>query len=139
MELSYLIFTGALSGVISALGHSVAWSAVALLQSPPQARTFASTTTLEVLEILLHMCAGAALGFLFWLSWGLAAVVDVAWWVRGVSFGCLCWLALALPAMASLAMIQRVSIAATASTASRWATTCVLTGLSCAWSWDRVM
>jgi hypothetical protein len=139
MELSYLIFTGALSGVISALGHSVAWSAVALLQSPPQARTFASTTTLEVLEILLHMCAGAALGFLFWLSWGLAAVVDVAWWVRGVSFGCLCWLALALPAMTSLAMIQRISIAAAASTASRWATTCVLTGLSCAWSWDRGM
>jgi hypothetical protein len=137
MELSYLIFTGALSGVISALGHSVAWSAVSLLQSPPQARTFASSTSIEVLEILLHLCAGAALGFLFWLSWGLAAVVDVSWWVRGVSFGSLCWLALALPVTVSLALTQRVSATSAASTASRWATTCIIAGLSCAWSWDR--
>jgi uncharacterized membrane protein (Fun14 family) len=139
MELSYLIFTGALSGVISALGHSVAWSAVSLLQSPPQARTFASSTTIEVLEILLHLCAGALLGLLFWLSWGLAAVVDVAWWVRGVSFGSLCWLALALPVTVSLALTQRVSATSAASTASRWATTCIIAGLSCAWSWDRAV
>jgi hypothetical protein len=139
MELSYLIFTGALSGVISALGHSVVWSAVTLLQSPARSRTFAATTTLEVLEILLHMGAGAALGFLFWLSWGLAAVVDVSWWVRGLSFGSLCWLALALPVTLSLAMTNRIGTWSAAATGSRWATTCVIAGLSCAWSWDRVM
>jgi hypothetical protein len=138
MELSYLLFTGALSGIISALGHSVVWSAIGLLQSPAQARTFAPSATVEVLEILLHMCAGAALGFLFWLSWGLAAVVDVSWWVRGLSFGSLCWLALALPTSLSFVMVQRVPAAVAASTASRWATTCVITGLSCAWSWDQV-
>lgn len=139
MELSYVLFTGALSGLISALGHSVVWSALGLLQPSAQARTLAPNATVEVLEILLHMGAGAALGFMFWLSWGLAAVVDVSWWVRGVSFGSLCWLALALPATASLAMIQRIPLVTAVSTASKWATTCVITGLSCAWSWERVM
>lgn len=138
MELNYLLFAGALSGVISALGHSVVSSAVALLQSPAQARTFAATTTLEVLEILLHLCAGAALGFLFWLSWGLAAVVDVSWWVRGVSFGSLCWLGLVLPVTASLSATHRISPRSAAATASRWATTCIIAGLSCAWSWEGV-
>lgn len=139
MELSYLLFTGALSGLISALGHSVLWSAMGLLSPSAQAHAFAPNATVEILEILLHMCAGTALGFLFWLSWGLAAVVDVSWWVRGLSFGILCWLALALPTTISVAMIQRMSPAAAASTASKWATTCVIAGLSCAWSWERVM
>lgn len=138
MELSYLIFTGALSGLISVLGHSVICSGLALLQATPRAQTFAANTRGEVFEALLHLCAGAALGLLFWLSWGLAAVVDVPWWVRGVSFGSLCWLALALPAAASLAIASRASIGSTAATAARWATTCVIAGLSCAWSWDRV-
>jgi hypothetical protein len=35
-------------------------------------------------------CSTARIALLFWLSWGLA-VVDVPWWVRGLSFGSLCW------------------------------------------------
>ena len=60
------------------------------------------------------------------------------WWVRGASFGSLCWLALALPATLSLTLAGKVSVGTVASIASQWATTCIIAGLSCAWSWDKV-
>lgn len=136
MELSYLLFTGALSGLISALGHSVLWSAMGLLSPSAQAHAFAPNATVEILEILLHMCAGTALGFLFWLSWGLAAIVQVEWWVRGLAFGGLAALAL-VPALLNTLLSGRMQGRMLAIFGSRWLTTCLIAGLGCAWSWER--
>lgn len=134
MELSYLMLTGSLSGLISILAHSAVWSGVQLLRGPAQGPA-AARAEVTVGEAVLHMMCGIALGALFWLSWGLAAVVDVAWWVRGLAFASLCWIALTAPVMIELAMARRLSKRDAALIAARWATTCVVAGLACAWSW----
>lgn len=133
-ELSYSMLTGSLSGLVSILTHAVFGSALELLRGRRHASAVTSGPP-QVSDALLHMLCGTGLGLLFWLSWGLAAVVDVPWWVRGLSFGSLCWLALALPAALNVALTRGLSLKATAVVASRWATTCLIAGLACAWSW----
>jgi hypothetical protein len=132
MDVSQLLLTGSLSGLISVLAHSVIGSAVEVLRGPLPA---APGATLRISEALLHMLSGAGLALLFWLSWGMAAVVDVPWWLRGGWFGGLCWLALALPGTLNLAMSRMVTVGVAAALALRWGTTCLITGLACAWSW----
>ena len=132
-QLLHLVVTGSLSGLVSVLAQSIAWTAVELVRAPANARA----STLGITDAFLHMLCGSCLGLLFWLSWGLAAVVEVPWWVRGLSFGSLCWLALALPAVISAARLQSGSPRAVALLAARWAFTCVLAALACAWNWQR--
>jgi hypothetical protein len=134
MELSYLLLTGSLSGLLSVLAYSIAETAIGWLR-----RSAVASPTLQVSEALLHMACGIGLAGLFWLSWGLAAVVQVPWWVRGLAFGGICWLALSVPGMANL-VVQRVLPARGAvGAAARWGTTCLVAGLSCAWSWERAI
>lgn len=132
MELSYLLFTGSLSGLISILGHSVLWSVVELAGGR---RSGANELQVQVTEAFLHMLFGVTLGFLFWLSWGLAAIVQVPWWVRGFVFGGLAALAL-VPALLDPLLSGRMHGKLLAIVGSRWLTTCLIAGLSCAWSWE---
>jgi hypothetical protein len=133
MELSYLLFTGSLSGLVSILGHSVLWSLVELAR--PR-RAGAYDLQVQIAEAFLHMVLGVTLGFVFWLSWGLAAIVDVAWWVRGLTFGALAATVL-LPALLNMLLTRQISNAVLAAFAARWLTTCIVAGLSCAWSWGQ--
>lgn len=133
MELPYLLFTGSLSGLISILAHSVVWS---LIESVRPKRAGAFDPQVQISEALLHMLGGIALGLLFWLSWGLAAIVDVAWWLRGLAFGGLAAL-LPLPPLLNARFAGRLDTPLLALFASRWLTTCFVTGLTCAWSWER--
>ncbi|PZN31618.1 MAG: hypothetical protein DIU71_09495 [Proteobacteria bacterium] len=133
MELYPILLTGVLSGLASVLANSVAWSTVAIWR-PPRGEV-APYAVLDIPAVLLHLIAGVGLGFLFWLSWGLAAVVDVPWWLRGLAFGSLCWLALAAPALIGFALATRAETRATAAVAAQWALTCLVTGLACAWHW----
>lgn len=133
MELSYLLFTGSLSGLISILAHSVVWSLIDSIR-PRRAGTF--DPQVQISEALLHMLAGIALGLLFWLSWGLAAIVDVAWWLRGLAFGGLASLA-TLPPLLNARFAGRLDSPLLALFASRWLSTCLVTGMTCAWSWER--
>lgn len=132
MELSYLLFTGSLSGLISILGHSVFWSVVELTG---RRRAGTLPQQVQVAEAFLHMLFGVTLGFLFWLSWGLAAIVKVAWWVRGLVFGSLAAAAL-VPALLDALLSGRMHGKLLAIVGSRWLTTCLIAGLSCAWSWE---
>jgi hypothetical protein len=138
MELAYLMLTGSLSGLTSILAHSVLWSGVEFARRSTKPAT-TGVAAVAVSEALLHMLCGIGLGAFFWLSWGLAGLVAVPWWVRGLSFAALCWFALTLPMLLELAFEKRVSPRAAALTASRWATTCLIAGLACAWSWERLM
>lgn len=136
MERSYLLLTGALSGLVSLLAHSVIWSIAEMLQ--PRLRiTNASSHQLDVPDILLHLFAGIGLGGLFWISWGLAALVDVTWWQRGLIFGGIASVMLATPAVISAGRAGRMNAGTILLVASRWLTTCVIAGLACAWSWGR--
>jgi hypothetical protein len=133
MDLTYLMFTGSLSGLVSVLLHSVLSSARTAV------RPGATIPPLQVSDALLHMLYGCGFALLFWLSWGLAAVVAVPWWIRGGAFGALCGLTLALPAILSVALKRGLAPRATAAIAGRWATTFLLAGLACAWSWERAV
>ena len=136
VELSYLLVMGSLSGLVAVLAHSVICSIYELLSSRGT-----SMSSLSFTDAFLHLICGTGLALLFWLSWGLAAVVDVPWWVRGVSFALLCWVPVSLPAVVaawiSAAPERGLSTKAMALMASRWATTCLIAGLACAWSWER--
>lgn len=133
MDLTYLMLTGSLSGLLSVLAHSVLWSAVDAV------RPGAAVAPLQFAEALLHMLYGTGFGLFFWLSWGLAAIVDIPWWVRGLSFGGLCWLAFAVPSLIGVALARAMPVTMTAALASRWATTSLIAGLACAWSWERTL
>ena len=52
--------------------------------------------------------------------------------------GCAC-VALTTPAVISVARARQIGAGTTALIASRWATTCLIAGLACSWSWERGM
>jgi hypothetical protein len=142
MERSYLLLLGALSGLVSVLLHVVLWSLIELARpargaAPINVETRAAMSRLDIPDILLHVLAGIGLGLMFWLSWGLAAVVSVPWWMRGLVFGGLAWTVLGLPAMISITRARSGARGATGVIALQWATTCLIAGLACAWSWER--
>ncbi len=131
MDLTYLMLTGSLSGLVSVLLHSI------LASVRTSARASAVIPPLQISDALLHMLYGSGFALLFWLSWGLAAVVDVPWWVRGLSFGSLCWLSFAVPSVVGVALARELPVATIAGLVTRWATTSLIAGLACAWSWER--
>ena len=133
MELSYLLFTGSLSGLVSILGHSVIWSVLELVRKPAAGTL---DPQVQISEAFLHMVCGVGLGLLFWLSWGLAAIVQVTWWIRGLVFGGLA-IALLVPILFNVAATGKRDSKLLTILFSRWLTTCLIAGMSCAWSWDR--
>jgi hypothetical protein len=135
MELSYLLLIGSLSGLVSVLVHAVLGSALdTMRRRAPQDHAHPQ---LQLSDALLHMLCGTGLGLLFWLSWGLAAIVAVPWWVRGATFAGLGAFTLALPAILDIAWTRGLTHRVTLAIASRWATTFLVAGLACAWSWER--
>jgi ethanolamine transporter EutH len=88
-------------------------------------------------DALLRAAAGAALGFLFWLGWGLIAVVGSPWYATGLLFGALCWAAIAAPVLATLLLHGRAQVRPVAAHAVEWLVTCLGVGLLCAFAWHR--
>lgn len=136
VPLSYLVIMGSLSGLVAVLTHSVIHSIYQLLRSGN-----AQTNTVSFTDAFLHLICGTGLGLLFWLSWGLAGMVNMPWWIRGLSFAMLCWVPVSLPAVVaawiSAGPERGLSTKTMALMASRWATTCLIAGLAFAWSWQR--
>lgn len=85
----------------------------------------------------LHAAAGTALGFLFWLGWGLIALVSAPWYATGLLFGLLCWSAGALPALAVLMLRLREFVPVALPHAVEWLVTSLAAGLFCALAWHR--
>jgi hypothetical protein len=134
MELSYLLLIGSLSGLVSVLLHAVLASLLETVRRVPAGQEHPQ---LQLTDALLHMLCGTGLGLLFWLSWGLAAIVAVPWWLRGTAFAGLSAVALALPAILDIAWTRGLTRRMTLAIVSRWATTFLVAGLACAWSWER--
>ena len=94
-------------------------------------------TVLLFADAALRAAAGAALGFLFWLGWGLIAVVGSPWYATGLLFGGLCWAAIAAPVLATLLLHGRAQARPVVAHALDWLVTCVGIGLLCALAWHR--
>jgi hypothetical protein len=85
----------------------------------------------------LRAAAGAALGFLFWLGWGLIALIGTPWYVVGLLYGALAWVALAAPVLGTLLLHGHGPARALAAHAVEWLFTCLAVGLLCALAWHR--
>jgi hypothetical protein len=85
----------------------------------------------------LFAAGGAALGFLYWLGWGLISLVNAPWYGAGLLFGLLVWAGVALPLTGVLALRQRGFSATALVLAVEWLGTCAAVGLSCALAWHR--
>jgi hypothetical protein len=134
MELIQILIHGAIAGLIAGtLNAIVAPLFILRAQVSPSWR--AQSVVLQLTSIGLHLLAGLALALLFWLSWGLIAIVSVAWWQRGLSFALLTWIALSWPLLANQVLQTRVTWPLVAKTAWDALCTCLLVGMACAWIW----
>ena len=86
---------------------------------------------------IVYGACGAAAGLLFWLGWGLIAIVGQPWFVVGPLFGVLAWVAVAMPALGTLLLQGYGSARAIAAHALEWLFTCLGVGLLCALAWHR--
>lgn len=92
---------------------------------------------MEALYVISHAAFGLGIGVLFWLSWGLPALVQINWWQRGLLFGLLNTLIFgALPVLMVRAVLKPltawvriylIELSCTSITAS----------LAASWAWSR--
>jgi len=88
---------------------------------------------------LLYGASGAALGFLFWLSWALVALVGAPWPAVGVLFGLLCWTGGALPVLGLMRLRLQESWRVVVVLGVEWLVGCLAVGTLCALTWHRIV
>jgi hypothetical protein len=138
IELIMCVFagvSGSLVGVLWSGFVTMPW--LARLQPAATAALRRENSTTLFSQALLMACGGAALGFLFWLGWALAALVNAPWYAVGALFGLLAWSGIAVPLLGTTALhLQRFTGAARV-LAVEWLVTCLAVGLFCALAWQR--
>ena len=87
---------------------------------------------------LLYGIGGAILGLLFFLGWGLIALVDAPWYAVGLLFGVLCWMGVALPTVGTLMLRIRAPLQVALVHGIEWLVVCVSAGLFCAYAWQSI-
>lgn len=135
MDLLLVLLHGALAGLSAGAlaGFIAAYIVDGDLNNPLwRKRTLAH----ELTAVAAHLLTGVVLALLFWLSWGLTAIVGVAWWQRGLTFAALAFGALVLPLLAIQALYMRVNARWFAAFAVDGVLTCAMVGLACAWTWS---
>ena len=138
IELWMSVFAGLAGGLAGVLWNGIVstpWLARhdAAVPGPSQGETAARVLA----GAALRAAGGAALGFLFWLGWGLIAIVGRPWYVVGLLFGGLAWLAIAAPVLGTLLLNSRASTRPVALHALEWLFTTVAIGLLCALAFHR--
>jgi hypothetical protein len=128
IELWMTVFAG-LSGGLS----GVLWSGLVTAAGG----TEGESASRVLVGAALRAAAGAALGFLFWLGWGLIALVDTPWYRVGLLYGALAWAALVAPALGTLVLRGHGPARPLVAHAVEWLLTCLTIGLLCALAWHR--
>ena len=138
IELWMTVFAGlagGLSGVLWSGLVTTPWLARDGLD--PAGASHAETAARVFVGAALRAAAGAALGFLFWLGWGLIAVIGVPWYATGLLYGTLGWAALAVPVLGTWLLASHGPPAPVVAHAVEWLFTCLAIGLLCALAWHR--
>jgi len=138
IELWMTVFAGLAGGLAGVLwGGMVTTPWLARGGHAPAAGSQAETAARVLAGAALRAAAGAVLGFLFWLGWGLIAVVGWPWYAVGLLYGTLAWLALVAPTLGTWLLRGHGPAAAVAAHAVEWLVTCLAIGLLCALAWHR--
>ena len=127
--------SGGLAGFVWSWLVSAPW--IARSGGGPHGSSGNAPLARQVAAAALFAFAGAALGFLYWLGWGLISLVNAPWYAAGLLFGGLAWAGIAMPLIGALALRLR-GFGGTALVLSvEWLVTCAAIGLSCAQAWQR--
>jgi hypothetical protein len=127
--------SGGLAGFVWSWLVSAPW--IARSGRGPQLHADSESLARQVAAAALYVLAGAALGFLYWLGWGLISVVNAPWYAAGLLFGGLAWAGIALPLIGMLALRMRAFGGTALVLAVEWLVTCAAIGLACAQAWQR--
>lgn len=138
IELVMSLFAG-ISGGLAGFVWSWLVSAPWMAGSAGDSRRGAESAPLarQLATAALFVLAGATLGLLYWLGWGLISVVNAPWYLTGLLFGGLAWAGIALPLIGALALRLSGFGRAAMVLAVEWLVTCTAIGLACAQSWQR--
>lgn len=138
LELWMTVFAGLSGGLAGVLWSGLVTTPWLTRGSDPASGDPQAETAARVLAgAALRGTAGAALGFLFWLGWGLIALVDKPWYAVGLLYGGLSWAALVAPVLGTLPLHGRQPTRPLAAHAVEWLFTCLVVGLLCALAWRR--
>ncbi|MCE3284208.1 MAG: hypothetical protein K0R70_464 [Steroidobacteraceae bacterium] len=139
IELIMTVLAGAAGGLVGTLWAGLVSAPLfahwpALRPQPWQPETAARLLT----GAALYGLCGAAAGLLFWLSWGLIAVVSTPWQVVGTVYGALLFTASGLPTLGALALKGRPHHGVVAVLAAEGLVAAISAGVLCAYVWHRV-
>lgn len=138
VELFMILLAGFAGGLVGTLWSGLVTGPV--LTHAPQLRPagWAPETALRLLAgALLYGIGGAVAGFLFWLSWGLTALVATPWPLVGLLYGALLWSIAVLPAVGIGGLRLRQPRALLALLALEYLVATGAVGLFCAYAWHR--
>jgi hypothetical protein len=138
IELWMSVFAGLAGGLAGVLWNGIVstpWLArnAATVPGPSHGETAARVLA----GAALRAAGGATLGFLFWLGWGLIAIVGRPWFAVGLLYGVLAWLAVAAPVLGTLLLNGHAPARAVVVHALEWLFTTVAIGLLCALAFHR--
>ena len=135
IELWMTVFAGLAGGLAGVLWSGIVTARLDGDGALPASRT--ETAARVFAGAALRGMAGAALGFLFWLGWGLIAIVGRPWYEIGLIYGALAWAAVAAPALGTLLLHGHGPARPVFAHALEWLFTCLAIGLLCGLAWHR--
>jgi hypothetical protein len=139
MELIFQLAAGAMGALTSVLLLALVTPVLARLCALSPATSGEPGAGSQIAQVAVRILAGVGFGLVFWLSWGLTAIVSVPWWQRGLVFALLAWAVFALPLLTAGALAQRMQWRAMFVTAVEWLVTAACVSMTCAWVWIRPM
>jgi hypothetical protein len=138
IELLMSLLAGFAGGLVGTLWSGIVSSALLSGARSAALQSWHSETAGRLfMGALVYGLGGAALGFLFWLGWGLVALVERPWPYVGLLFGLICWAGAALPVLGMLHLKLREPKRLAAVLAVEWLVACLAIGLLCAMAWHR--
>ena len=139
IELVMMLLAGFTGGLVGTLWNGLVSPALLARANGGERRGWHHETVGRLFAgALLYGTGGALLGFLFWLGWGLIALVGKPWIAVGLLYGLLCWAGAAVPALGMLHLRLREPKRVAAVLALEWLVACLAIGVLCAVTWHRV-
>lgn len=137
-ELWMTVFAGLAGGLAGVLWHGTITAAWLARHDGAGGDAPAADTAARLFAAAaMRAVAGGVLGFLFWLGWGLIALVGQPWYAIGALYGVLIWAATVAPLLGTLLLRRHAPARVLAAHALEWLFTCATIGLLCASAWHR--